>query len=661
VGRVLLRAILIFILILSSTISLQLFANDHFEKIEIDKQLPELKINSHLYTYRDQEREFVSPNEKLFSLMKRNTKNLISLPHTTGNLWLAFKIKNLKMRTIKNILLIDSVQTGLITIYMINKNGTIFNIVKTGSALPPNQRSENSHLAAADLRISPLQEVTIIMKRESSYMFNGNFYLQRPDIFKKTEQSEIIFLSIYFGATFALILYNLFVFFYTKNVLYLSYVEFTLTVFGLLLIMAGGYDLFFYNLIGINLTENITFFTAIMVLTAFNFCRVLFGREYLTPYCLKFFKPLWISSILSLIIHISPFWNDSVAVFFNYLYDAIIVIVILAIFNCSLYALKNGHPMAKLYLVSWTFILGSTITFFAIHAGLDTEIISPKFIILGGNFAEMLTIAFSFTYKINYLDKIENEARFYATEKEKYKTLLSMIIHDLSNHISNMYNYTSSLYRIAPKTEASESSMKAVNISYDNIIGIMESARNDEENHTIDNKFLVQDESEPVLAKLDLSRLDLSELITNSLSSFKDIIDSKGLKTEVTIGEDARFVLGEKVSLVNNIFNNFLSNAIKFSNKKGLIKITTLDIGMSRVAIKFQDFGAGIERSKIQDILNVKQVESNIGTSGETGFGNGLKIAQSFIELHKGFLEIKSETKEGNSGTTFTIVLPTPK
>ena len=263
----------------------------------------------------------------------------------------------------------------------------------------------------------------------------------------------------------------------------------------------------------------------------------------------------------------------------------------------------------------------------------------------------MLIIAFSFAYKINYLDKIESEAKFLAAEKERYKTLLRVIIHDLSNNISSMYHYSLSLYKNSIKNDTSESYFKPLESSYQNIIGIIENIKQDEDDSYMKNP--------PALASLALSRLDLADVFSTSLATFKEEITAKCLDVESAISEDARFIIGEKYSLVNNVFNNLLSNAIKLSAEGGTIKIKTSATGLNRVAIKLQYSGIRISKEKVNDILNMNIIDSNLGTFGEVGSGNSLKIAQSFLKLQNGLLEIKSSIEEGNSETTFTIFLPT--
>ena len=330
-----LRSVIVFFIFILILAEAPAIAQSNLKVIELDDSFKSIKLNSLLYKYHDKENEHDGPNEKLFSHLELNTSAMIMEPHSTGNLWLAFKVDNKENKSTKHVLHIDSVQTGLVKVYIIDKLGKIININLTGTAIRPKQRSEVSHMSAVEIKLTPKQEVTIVIKRISNYMFNGNIYLMTEKVFKKKELSDIIFLSVYFGATFALILYNLFVFFYSKNFIYLSYVEFTLSLSILLLIVFGGYDLFLYDLLGLNLTENISLFTAFLTIAGYNFCRVLFGKDYLPDNSKIFFKALLIISLISILVILSPFWNGIISVIFNYLYDFLIVFVILLIFKHS--------------------------------------------------------------------------------------------------------------------------------------------------------------------------------------------------------------------------------------------------------------------------------------------------------------------------------------
>jgi PAS domain S-box-containing protein len=103
--------------------------------------------------------------------------------------------------------------------------------------------------------------------------------------------------------------------------------------------------------------------------------------------------------------------------------------------------------------------------------------------------------------------------------------------------------------------------------------------------------------------------------------------------------------------MIRHIFNNIISNAIKYSDKNITIDINDIDNKGIKFIIK--DQGIGIPYEEIKYLLEPFYRASNRGAVKGTGFG--LSIVKRFVDLHKGQLLIESIV---NKGTTVTIILP---
>jgi signal transduction histidine kinase len=102
------------------------------------------------------------------------------------------------------------------------------------------------------------------------------------------------------------------------------------------------------------------------------------------------------------------------------------------------------------------------------------------------------------------------------------------------------------------------------------------------------------------------------------------------------------------------IFQNVLSNSIKFSYPNGKITIHMEDFD-SELKIYFTDHGVGLSKELLKEINDSNEtVKANIGTSNETGTGIGLLLVKNLLKLNKGRLEIKNKQ---NKGAIFCIVL----
>ena len=145
-------------------------------------------------------------------------------------------------------------------------------------------------------------------------------------------------------------------------------------------------------------------------------------------------------------------------------------------------------------------------------------------------------------------------------------------------------------------------------------------------------------------------------MIIQSIMIMKNKADKKNISIDINIEEDIN-IYGDESVMVNSIFNNLLTNAIKFSNKGENILITALK-KKDFVEIIFKDNGIGIPEEIIRNIFNVKKSNSRQGTDGESGTGFGMPLVKKFINEFNGSIDIESSI---NIGTSIIIHLPLVK
>jgi PAS domain S-box-containing protein len=107
--------------------------------------------------------------------------------------------------------------------------------------------------------------------------------------------------------------------------------------------------------------------------------------------------------------------------------------------------------------------------------------------------------------------------------------------------------------------------------------------------------------------------------------------------------------------LMNIVFRNLISNAIKFSNPDSKIKVQVLN-EPEVLEISVVDTGIGMTQEEIKNIFsNTEKLASRPGTNREKGTGLGLIIVREFIAMNRGRLSIESEP---GKGTRFIIRFP---
>jgi signal transduction histidine kinase len=118
-------------------------------------------------------------------------------------------------------------------------------------------------------------------------------------------------------------------------------------------------------------------------------------------------------------------------------------------------------------------------------------------------------------------------------------------------------------------------------------------------------------------------------------------------------------VLADSTSLTHEIFNNLVSNAIKFTAEGGSVTLEAERLGEFAV-ITIRDTGIGIPRDILHLLFDPKANTSRRGTNNETGTGFGMPLVKTFLEMFGGSIHIESvEQQTGNiqHGTTIEIRL----
>ncbi|WP_406683449.1 ATP-binding protein [Seonamhaeicola sp. MEBiC1930] len=142
----------------------------------------------------------------------------------------------------------------------------------------------------------------------------------------------------------------------------------------------------------------------------------------------------------------------------------------------------------------------------------------------------------------------------------------------------------------------------------------------------------------------ELSNVDLNVLVDDLIQFLY-----KPDHIEFQIVNNLPVVIGDKTKL-QQLFQNLMSNAIKFIDKeKGFVKINVEDVG-SHYKFSIQDNGIGIEEKHHSKIFQVFQSINKRKDST----GIGLSIVQKIVELHEGEIWLNSKV---NEGTTFFFTI----
>jgi len=108
--------------------------------------------------------------------------------------------------------------------------------------------------------------------------------------------------------------------------------------------------------------------------------------------------------------------------------------------------------------------------------------------------------------------------------------------------------------------------------------------------------------------------------------------------------------------LVFIIFQNLISNAVKYTPDKGTVKIfVNINKSKKEINIKVSDTGYGIPKEQQKYIFTKLFRADNVKQLDTVGTGLGLYMAKSIVDHIDGKIWFESKIKKG---TTFYVVLP---
>jgi signal transduction histidine kinase len=157
---------------------------------------------------------------------------------------------------------------------------------------------------------------------------------------------------------------------------------------------------------------------------------------------------------------------------------------------------------------------------------------------------------------------------------------------------------------------------------------------------------------------LDLSRLEsgklplhlqpgnLSALLKLLGGSFASLYESKGITYRYTVPLQPVWVQLDREKL-EQIINNLLSNAAKFTQAKGQVNFTatihTLDTHTCSLHILVQDTGIGIPTTQLPLIFDRFYQADSSPTRNYEGSGIGLALVKELVALHGGKIEVERQ------------------
>lgn len=482
------------------------------------------------------------------------------------------------------------------------------------------------------------------------------------------KNNEIYFITYAFlGMMAIMFLYNLFLFFATKDKIYLSYAFFV-----------------FMNAICYTFNNNFSFFGDNFWWWNKHIAWQFLGDLSSTIFILHFLnlkKTLPISFKIYLILITSDFIIAILNLFgleTVLLMDEYVLVSMLLIINTiftGIYLLIKGHRNAKFFMLSWSFLLISIVIFMMVINGLLPYNLLTRYSVYLGISIEALLFSMALADRFNILKKEKEEAlvenvrliqnnniilekivkertedlafkneklhvvleninqqkeQISKQNKELYKMnkyneeMTNMIVHDLKNPLNIILN-------LAENELVLQSGKTMMNL----VMNILNVYKNKETQMSLDkNNFSL----------LNISKTAINEVLF--LAKLKNI----SIETEI----NKKTIVNIDKDIIIRVFINILNNAIKFTPYNGKIFINSEKDKQNKIKVSISDTGKGIPKDQLHvvfekfgQVIDRKSINANSS-------GIGLTYCKIAVEAHGGIIGVDSE--EG-VGSTFWFML----
>lgn len=142
------------------------------------------------------------------------------------------------------------------------------------------------------------------------------------------------------------------------------------------------------------------------------------------------------------------------------------------------------------------------------------------------------------------------------------------------------------------------------------------------------------------------TEFDLGEQLCECLLQFEDTWDAKNMEIETDIEDDVR--IKSDPELLSLVWNNLISNAVKFTPEGGTINVSLKTDG-NLVTVSVSDTGCGIDPETGKHIFEkFYQGDASHATQGN---GLGLALVKRVVDILQGEISVQSTPGQGSAFT----------
>jgi signal transduction histidine kinase len=511
--------------------------------------------------------------------------------HTRDVIWIRFTVRDEAARNSDWLIAEDYSMLDKAVLYIPTKEHQFMRL-KSGTIYPMKERAIRDRLIVFPIELNNAEQKTCFLQLESQFSLPVNLKIWKPVPFAYTEGNKSLLFGIFFGALLIMAFYNLSLFFSVRDLSYLYYFLYAVSV--------GFYQSWMVGLSPQFLTPNITWINLHLGLASIGFAAlfgIFFVREFLEiprySARLDAFYKLMIGAGVVYVAILAPALPRMAAIGSAPMWMGSITVNVIS----GVYCLRKGNKNAQIYMVATLIFLVGAVLRTSRILGVEQESFFTEWGMLLGLLAEMTILSIALGNKINAI-KAEKER-----EKGILRNRISTDLHDeIGSNLSSIVVATEMIkrrpmdhYAMQRLTEISQTAMKTADTMRDIVWFI------NPENDKLDNLILKMKDVAVSLFRSIQYEFRSPEKISNNLSP-----------------EERRNIFLIYKEVLNNIVKHAGATRVEIEVKED----------RRSFLLSIQDNGKGFDKESVKK-------------------GEGLKNLQRRAKVVGGILDVRSECGPG--------------
>jgi len=253
-----------------------------------------------------------------------------------------------------------------------------------------------------------------------------------------------------------------------------------------------------------------------------------------------------------------------------------------------------------------------------------------------------------YTFMSEMIEDLEESKELADRANETKSLFLANMSHELRTPLNGIVGFTKFLKSTELNTEQDEF-VQIIRKSSEDLLSII--------NDILD------------ISKIENGNIELEEVFFNPMETFENVIESYAANAskkdiDFALWIDPAFssqLLRSDPVKIKQVLFNLISNAVKFTEKKGTIDVVIEKVSSSNgeVSVKFsvKDTGIGISKEQESKVFEAFSQADSSTSRKYGGTGLGLTISSSLVNALGGALSVESSLGKGST-FFFTLVLP---